>query len=296
MAGNILSIVVFLTTSLRHSPTAIYMVTLAALDCVISFYAGLQLFLLVFLGEERFFAESWHCRAYYFTFLFVIHFNTLTLVFMTAQRYVAVNFPLQAARWCTRRGAVFTLVVAGAVSLLANFVHLVTFRLNPDWDGSYRGRCSIGDGLGAYIQMRVFPWVDSVLYFFLPTVSIGALNVLIFISLRKAERFKRQAGISGFEHQQENGLAPQQEQASTTTTITPLPAIKVDAQNIPDGADADLGPVCSQRVRVVPHETMEANGAVLTLPAGIFVVLFRYWNPPAGHPKAQFSLVRAVAE
>ncbi|KAK7489445.1 hypothetical protein BaRGS_00019244 [Batillaria attramentaria] len=41
--------------------------------------------------------------------------------------------------------------------------------------------------------------------------------------------------------------------------------------------------------------TVSVTFLVLTLPAGIFVVLFRYWNPPAGHPKAQFSLVRAVA-
>ncbi|KAK7466700.1 hypothetical protein BaRGS_00037187 [Batillaria attramentaria] len=39
MTGNILSIIVVMTTSLRHSPTAVYMVTLAALDWVLSVFA-----------------------------------------------------------------------------------------------------------------------------------------------------------------------------------------------------------------------------------------------------------------
>nr|KAG5687870.1 hypothetical protein BaRGS_007564 [Batillaria attramentaria] len=34
----------------------------------------------------------------------------------------------------------------------------------------------------------------------------------------------------------------------------------------------------------------------LTLPLGIFVVLFRYWNPTSGYQKALFSLIRDVTE
>nr|KAG5701558.1 hypothetical protein BaRGS_024808 [Batillaria attramentaria] len=229
MTGNILSIVVFLTTSLRHSPTAIYMVTLAALDWVVSLYAGLQLLMLYVHGEERFFTASWHCKTFYFTFLFIIHFNTLTLVFMTAQRYVAVNFPLQAARWCTRKGAIFTLVVAGTISLGANFVHLVALRLNPVTDGSYRGRCSVGEGLG-----------------------------------RKAERFKRGAGINA------SGLSENRSERQVTTRSNSS----------------------AQLTRMLL--TVSVTFLVLTLPAGVFVVLFRQWNPSAGYQKALFSLVRDI--
>nr|KAG5687163.1 hypothetical protein BaRGS_033630 [Batillaria attramentaria] len=169
LAGNILSIVVFMTTSLRHSPTAIYMVTLAALDWVISLYAGLHLLPMIFVGEERFFTESWHCRAYYFIFLFVVHFDTLTLVSMTAQRY--------------------------------------------------RGRCNVGSGIGQYVQMRVYPWIDSVLYFFFPTVTISVLNVLIFLALKKADNFKRQAGVTGPEHGANSGWQGDRFSASKTVCV-----------------------------------------------------------------------------
>nr|KAG5687869.1 hypothetical protein BaRGS_007563 [Batillaria attramentaria] len=193
VTGNILCIVVVMKTSLRHSPAAIYMVTLAALDWVVSLFAGLTLFPKDFLlGEEDFFSKSWHCRAYYFTLLFVVHFDTLTLVSMTAQRFVAVSFPLHAARWSTKRGTVVTLAFAAGLAFLANVVHLVTFRLQS-FDGSYRGRCSVGSGLGEYVQMRVYPWIDSALYFFFPTVTISILNVLIYRAVKKADRFKRTA-------------------------------------------------------------------------------------------------------
>ncbi|KAK7489478.1 hypothetical protein BaRGS_00019277 [Batillaria attramentaria] len=247
MTGNILSIVVFLTTSLRHSPTAIYMVTLAALD--------------------------W------------------------------------AARWCTRKGAIFTLVVAGTISLGANFVHLVALRLNPVTDGSYRGRCSVGEGLG-----------------------------------RKAERFKRGAGInaSGLS---ENRLAHQQEQSSRSVTQSSqrsavvederfrqhdleqvdnepshqaqsstrsvmqyphLSRIVQDAENIPNAKpDVTNIPTDRSERQVTTRSnssaqltrmllTVSVTFLVLTLPAGVFVVLFRQWNPSAGYQKALFSLVRDI--
>jgi hypothetical protein len=50
MVGNALCVTVLTSSSLRHSPTAVYMVTLSLLDLVISFYAGLDL-LLKELGE-----------------------------------------------------------------------------------------------------------------------------------------------------------------------------------------------------------------------------------------------------
>lgn len=35
---------------------------------------------------------------------------------------------------------------------------------------------------------------------------------------------------------------------------------------------------------------------VLTSPLGVFIVVFRYWNPPSGHEKAMFTLIYDVTE
>lgn len=193
MTGNILSIVVIMTTSLRHSPSAIYMVTLALLDWVLSFFAGLTILPKESLvGEERFFTASWHCRVYYFILLFVAHFATLTLVAMTTQRYVAVRFPLQSVRWNTMRGATLTLIAAGTVAFLANVMHLLTLHLHP-FNGQYRGRCGANTEVSIYLQMRVYPWIDSVIYFLFPTVTIAIFNVLIYRAMRESRLFKWQA-------------------------------------------------------------------------------------------------------
>ncbi|KAK7466699.1 hypothetical protein BaRGS_00037186 [Batillaria attramentaria] len=121
---------------------------------------------------------------------------------MTAQRYVAVSFPLQAARWNSKRGAAFVLVLAALIAFLGNVVHLVTFRVQP-YNGQYRGRCDVGSGLGEYIQMRVYPWIDSALYFLFPTVAISVLNVLMYHALQSAGRFKRRTAARG--HTRTNG-------------------------------------------------------------------------------------------
>ena len=191
MVGNIMCVIVVTSTSLRHSPTAVYMVTLAMLDFVISVYGGLDLLLKDFaLGEETFFRRSRHCRAFFFGILFTVHFDTLTLVSMTAQRYVAVRFPLQAARMgAGKRGAVVNLVVAAVIAFLANVVHLLTYDIHSP-DGRYRSRCDVGIGLGRFIQMRAYPWVDFALYFFIPTVSISIFNVLICRACEKRSVFR----------------------------------------------------------------------------------------------------------
>ena len=181
MTGNAMCILVVMTTSLRHSPTAVYMVTLATLDWVISLYGIVTLLPKdMFVGERSFFTKSWHCKLYYFLKLFVIHFDTLTMVSMTTQRYVAVAFPLQAARLNTRTGAVVSLFVAALVAFLANAVHLFTLEVQS-FDGRYRGRCRSEKEVGQF------------LYFFSPMLRISVMNVLIYRSLQKAECFKRHA-------------------------------------------------------------------------------------------------------
>jgi hypothetical protein len=79
--------------------------------------------------QVRFFTESWHCKLFFFTILFCAHWDTLTLVSMTIQRYLAVQFPLHAARWITRKGAVVNIVVVAIIAFLANVAHLVALEV-----------------------------------------------------------------------------------------------------------------------------------------------------------------------
>lgn len=138
MAGNLLSIVVVMTTpQLRQSSTSVFMVALSVLDWLISMYSALTLLPKEsFIGEQTFFTSTLQCRLHYFTILFVIHFDTLTMVAMTVQRFIAVRHPLQAAVWNTKRGAAMCLLLAASIAFLANIVHLLTFNLQP-FDGRW---------------------------------------------------------------------------------------------------------------------------------------------------------------
>jgi len=327
MTGNAMCILVVMTTSLRHSPTAVYMVTLAALDWVISLYGIVTLLPKdMFVGERSFFTNSWHCKLYYFLKLFVIHFDTLTIVSMTAQRYVAVAFPLQATRLNTRTGAVVSLFVVALVAFLANAVHLFTLEVQP-FDGRYRGRCRSETEVGQFLQMRVYPWLDAALYFFFPMLSISVINVLIYRSLQKAECFKQHA-------------AGTNELVSAVSAHTSPPALTPRVQNhefspqlrsqVQDDASQDdrfsagsstsfreANSSSSESLRASPSDTttnapspaagtskqltsmllsVSAAFLVLTLPMGVFVVASRYWNPPSGRDKARFALLRDVTD
>jgi hypothetical protein len=62
-------------------------VMLAVLDLVLSCVGVLHVLPTdAALGEENVFTSTARCRAFYFTLLFSAHWNTLTLVAMTAQR------------------------------------------------------------------------------------------------------------------------------------------------------------------------------------------------------------------
>ena len=328
MTGNAMCILVVLTTSLRHCPTAVYMVTLAALDWVISLYGIVTLLPKdMFVGEDAFFTESWHCKLYYFLKLFVIHFDTLTMVSMTAQRYVAVAYPLQAARLNTKAGAAVNLVVAAVIAFLANVVHLVTLEIQP-FDGRYRGRCSAVTELGHFLQMRVYPWIDAALYFFFPMLSISVINVLIYSALQKAERFKQHAagtnGLTDTSNAHANSRAVTSRAQYYGSSSPPSDEFKANVRSKGDndrfvaGSSTSLSEVTSssESSGSLPPSTNVASRSavgtskqltsmllsvsvaflVLTLPMGVFVVVSRYWNPPSGHGKARFALVRDLTD
>ncbi|KAK7496969.1 hypothetical protein BaRGS_00011705 [Batillaria attramentaria] len=188
--GNTLCVTVVVKSQLRHSPTAIYMVTLAVLDLLLSVVGFLHILPTdAAVGEGEFFTQTWHCRLFFFTLLFLAHFDVLVLVAMTGQRYVAIAFPLQAAAWNSKRLTVGTVCVAAVVSFLVNWPHLVMLSARP-FTGKYRSTCDGNSAQARHFYKRVYPWVDSSLYIFFPIIAIAVFNVLIYRSIHKVGEVK----------------------------------------------------------------------------------------------------------
>ncbi|KAK7094783.1 uncharacterized protein [Littorina saxatilis] len=202
VVGNALSVTVILKSPLRKGPSAVYMVTLALQDMVLSVIGMVHVFpTQQALGEENVLTQTWHCKAFYFTLLFTAHWDTLTLVAMTAQRYVAIGYPLRAARWNRRRVAVIAITIAAIISFSANCAYLFLYTAMP-YTGQYRSTCGVSSAPGHYWVTVIYPWLDWTLYSSLPILAICVFNILIFRAIRRADALRNYTLAAGLNHEQ----------------------------------------------------------------------------------------------
>ncbi|KAK6183034.1 hypothetical protein SNE40_010586 [Patella caerulea] len=190
ICGNTMSFLVLMFSNLRHTSTCIYMATISCLDTVIlsvvlcyhvNRYPGVNVF------------HSWTCSVITFLFYFSIHFDTLLLLAMTAERYIVVRFPLKAAS-ITRKKTLMIIAGIGTFSLALN-LHIFFTRGMNEVDG--RSFCGYTGEMEKYFVTKVYPWIDSTIYCFIPMSSLFILNILIISNIRKAGKIQKKMVANG---------------------------------------------------------------------------------------------------
>jgi hypothetical protein len=101
-AGNILSVIVFLTTDLRKMSTSIYLAALGISDtCFLfgSFVAWLQFF------DIDIYSKYFFCKFFTFMSVFCTFLSNWIIAAVTIERFTAVVYPLKRRTECTKEQA-----------------------------------------------------------------------------------------------------------------------------------------------------------------------------------------------
>ncbi|KAK2148427.1 hypothetical protein LSH36_498g00061 [Paralvinella palmiformis] len=186
--GNVLSVIILSRRSLRKQSTYFYLATLSSADTVVLYVGLLRIWLGEILGQDIRDRSDWSCRIISFLGYTISDFSGWLIIAVTLERFFAVRYPFRVSG---SRGRQRALKVVGAMLLLMSLVNChffwsvrVVYMKHGD---EYTAKCHCTE---PYLKLidDVWPWVDALIYSFLPFVVILVLNTLIIRQLVRARR------------------------------------------------------------------------------------------------------------
>ena len=178
--GNVLSLCVWLCSSLRKHPVAPYMTTLAIGD-LLSLYARLLLEIIGIKSEEYIHEiNAVSCYIFFYSTYISGHLVGWSLTLMTIQKAVVVCIPLKARRFITRKTGWITMIVLVIVIMGINTHVFWTFTYDPlATDEKCQGNAFITD---------TWAWIYAALAVFMPFLGLIISNLIIISKLVAAKR------------------------------------------------------------------------------------------------------------
>ncbi|KAK6180134.1 hypothetical protein SNE40_012339 [Patella caerulea] len=177
--GNLLSFIVLVSSSLLKSTTCMYMLAIAVFDTIVLINAVLTLMDL----KNR---EVVVCNLLSFLFYFSIHSGALLIVAMTFERYIVVKYPLKAAGWVTKTRTKRIILTVGVLSFLINIPQGTMRKIQFIAEKGEMG-CFYEGESNVFFFTKIYPWIDAIVYCFIPVSSLFILNILIIKNLKNSK-------------------------------------------------------------------------------------------------------------
>jgi len=130
--GNLASAVVLSRPRMRKKSFYRYLLLLSAVDTVVLYSSAVKTWLRLTTGTEWLHASDVACRTLTFTFLAALHLSAWLIVLTTADRFVAVWFPLHVAVFCSLKRARLASLILFIATVIFDGHVFWTFELLPE--------------------------------------------------------------------------------------------------------------------------------------------------------------------
>ncbi|CAF1384477.1 unnamed protein product [Rotaria sp. Silwood1] len=178
LISNCLSFFALRSRHMRGTATAYFMLLLSILDPLVLLTKNL-VYYPTFLS-----AHTISCRLLYFL-IYVVGYTTVwILVIMTADKFVAVWFPLKVAYVCTIRRAKYVCIFLVILTSIVSFHHFWTITTFPH-PKDFTKRVCFYDMLHYNNIQHIWRYIDFFIWCFLPFILISILSILIIFKLRQ---------------------------------------------------------------------------------------------------------------
>jgi len=202
LVGNMLSAVILTRPPMRSISTYRYLAVLSFTDSLVLSVGLLRMWLgQLLIGNDVLDQWTWACKLVNVVGYTVSNFSVWLIVAVTAERFIAVCYPLMAPSVCSRRRSTRIILAVLAVQLTIHVhfawtvgVHATTATTDrvthlPTVPEA-KTQCVASKGFEILID-DVWPWVDAAIYSFVPFIVIMALNAMI---MRQVITSKRNRG------------------------------------------------------------------------------------------------------
>ena len=229
LIGNIISFLVFVGTHLRQLSSTMYLAALALADSgfLVQLFAS-------WLGYVRIFwfhKEGW-CQSFVYLSYVCSFLSVWLVVGFTAERYIAVCYPLKRQDMCTVKRAKIVVVTLTIFALVAYSFGAWTSGLVPQ--GNNKMGCSCLPRFCPFV--RIMANIDTVVTLIIPLFAIFMMNVRIIYQISTFYKDKRLTFV--MRH-------PSKATNTAIASITPGTACK-NVQDIEENSPSG-SPQCKQK-------------------------------------------------
>lgn len=178
--GNTMSFVILSQRAMRVVSTYAYLTVLTFADTMVLFVGLLRLWITELTGSDLRVWTQWSCKLVNVLGSTISDFSGWLIIAVTAERFLAVCYPLKAPMVCSRHRAYAIVLILLAFHFLVNMHLFWTTQLTYTvmCGGIITVRCDPAEAY-SYLVRDVWPWVDAFMYSFIPFAVILVLNALI---------------------------------------------------------------------------------------------------------------------
>ncbi|XP_067650870.1 FMRFamide receptor-like [Haliotis asinina] len=262
--GNLFSFVVLRRRPMLKVSTYFYLASLAIADSLVLYIGLLRLWIGELTGVDIQVQANWLCKLTVILGYVSSDTSVWLIMAVTVERFIVVCYPFKATEMCNVPRARWVIFVLICLMFAINLHFLWTVELiETPVDGKNIANCDAVDNHTVLVD-EVWPWVDGIIYSFLPFVTILILNILIIRQVLNA-RGSRERMRSMTERRKLEGGKKQPGEGSTKLTVMLL--------------------------------TVSFNFLITTLPMNVsmIVLAFRGDNNDM-HETVQFNLAKTVTE
>jgi hypothetical protein len=177
LLSNCLSFLALRSRHMRGTSTAFFMLVLSVLDPLVLITKNLVYFP-TFINPNAI-----SCKILYFLIYVLGYTNVWILVIMTADKFLAVWFPLKVSYFCTITRAKYVCLLLLLLTSIISFHHFWTIDSLTHPQNLEQRYCSYDMIHYGFIQ-HIWRYIDFIIWCFLPFILILSLSVLIIYKLR----------------------------------------------------------------------------------------------------------------
>ena len=184
--GNLLSFIV-LNGQTKKISTYSYLSALAIMDICVLIVGLLRLWMVELTGRDINNISNITCKLVQFLGYVCSDSSVWLIVTVTTERYIAVCHPLKTQLLCKTERAwkISLLPILVICAINSHFFFTVSIQQKPGL-----AECEAVPTFELLVH-NVWPWVDAVIYSFLPFVIIGVLNGFIIRKISQAEKKRK---------------------------------------------------------------------------------------------------------
>ncbi|KAK6186501.1 hypothetical protein SNE40_008530 [Patella caerulea] len=184
--GNLFSFIILRRRPMLKVSTYFYLASLAIADSLVLYIGLLRIWINELTGIDAMDLTNWLCKLTCVFGYFSSDFSVWLIIAVTVERFIVVCFPFKANGMCnvSRARKVIVLLIVIMFSINLHFLFTVELVTTPV-DGKNIVNCEAAAPFPVLVD-QAWPWVDAIIYSFVPFVTITVLNILIIRQVLKA--------------------------------------------------------------------------------------------------------------